>query len=1023
MRISGRALLVLLVWMASLTGVFDGTPARAADPWARPDLPAATVENARWQSGVPLGGMGVGKVELYADGAFARATTNHNWDRDTGLLRDAFFAVAARGSGDWQGRLLRLFPEGEYDGVEKPHGTRFLGLFPRAWLSFQDDRFPLEVRLAAFSPLVAESADDSSLPVALFRVTLHNPSFSAASARLAFSWPNLVGFGGQRGISWNPVFGNQQQPSTTGTLEGLRFDSTQSRSGIERNVQGTHFIGVDSGAGERVWRVPTWQSGGSDVPWWSAFASGGEPSAPEPLPGLRRAGVVGLDLTVPPRADREVTFVLAWHMPEHVLQRRDVDGKGYGPTEDVGHWFANRFGSVEDVASYAFAQRDRLIAETAAWQQPVLDSNLPGWLAAFLLNASFPAVANTVLTRDGRFTSLESPVYMDGALGTMDQRMAGHGFYAGLYSQLDRRELDLFGAAQLPDGRIPHFLGNVHETIGSPDVSYGITDWPDLACSWIGQVVRAWRWTGDEDFARRQWPRVKAALAWLESADRDHDGIPEGGSTFDYEALPAGSFVYTATTYLGTLRLAADFADAMGDGARAKSLRDRFTKARDATIAQLWTGDGFRKWANGRTRERIDTRFAAALAGDWLARLGGSTPVFGAEIVDAAVRDSLFRHLKPFAPVPPMEVALDGTIAPTPTFLLQMLPYLGAEAIQAGYVRDGLEVFRRAYQVQWQKNGDPWSASLVYDAPVGNKGPLSSYLSAPGAWSALQALSGISLDRRRELLYVSPRWSDELPELHAPAFLPGAWLWIDSVPATRSLSVRVLRNPAGASPPTVRAVARDGGAAPIALAGPSTLTEGTTLVLDSYWDALTIGAGRNVDGAGPNPGGAPPADQDGDGVPDTSDNCPDAANGDQHDDDGDGVGDACDGGSDAAPDFDRDGTPNGRDNCPFLFNPFQTDADHDGQGDACDQSNDTDSDGDGVPDARDVCPSLADVDQLDSNSDGVGDACAPPPLNAGLGGGGCAVRTGADAAPTAVACAVLLSLAALRRLCLRRRAV
>lgn len=38
----------------------------------------------------------------------------------------------------------------------------------------------------------------------------------------------------------------------------------------------------------------------------------------------------------------------------------------------------------------------------------------------------------------------------------------------------------------------------------------------------------------------------------------------------------------------------------------------------------------------------------------------------------------------------------------------------------------------------------------------------------------------------------------------------------------------------------------------------------------------------------------PPADTDGDGIPDSSDNCPTTANPDQADSDGDGIGDACD---------------------------------------------------------------------------------------------------------------------------------
>jgi slime mold repeat-containing protein/PKD domain-containing protein/subtilase family protein/thrombospondin type 3 repeat protein len=59
-----------------------------------------------------------------------------------------------------------------------------------------------------------------------------------------------------------------------------------------------------------------------------------------------------------------------------------------------------------------------------------------------------------------------------------------------------------------------------------------------------------------------------------------------------------------------------------------------------------------------------------------------------------------------------------------------------------------------------------------------------------------------------------------------------------------------------------------------------------------------------------------PPDQDGDGVPDSTDNCPNLANANQADEDHDGVGDVCD-------------------NCPAVANPNQSDSDHDGTGDAC----------------------------------------------------------------------------------------
>ena len=131
------------------------------------------------------------------------------------------------------------------------------------------------------------------------------------------------------------------------------------------------------------------------------------------------------------------------------------------------------------------------------------------------------------------------------------------------------------------------------------------------------------------------------------------------------------------------------------------------------------------------------------------------------------------------------------------------------------------------------------------------------------------------------------------------------------------------------------------------------------------------------------------ADADGDGVPDATDNCPNAPNPDQADVDADGEGDACDG------DTDGDGIPAESDNCPDVANADQLDFDRDLQGDACDADPDgdgvdeptelsrgtnprsADSDGDGLPDGTDNCPTLSDRLGLDRDGDMTGDACDP----------------------------------------------
>jgi hypothetical protein len=71
-----------------------------------------------------------------------------------------------------------------------------------------------------------------------------------------------------------------------------------------------------------------------------------------------------------------------------------------------------------------------------------------------------------------------------------------------------------------------------------------------------------------------------------------------------------------------------------------------------------------------------------------------------------------------------------------------------------------------------------------------------------------------------------------------------------------------------------------------------------------------------------------------------------------------------------ALDSDGDGIPDTEDNCPTVSNPNQEDADGDGQGDACDN-----------------CPAIANPDQADGDGDGIGDACASR-LTVNKAGGG-----------------------------------
>jgi thermitase len=110
-----------------------------------------------------------------------------------------------------------------------------------------------------------------------------------------------------------------------------------------------------------------------------------------------------------------------------------------------------------------------------------------------------------------------------------------------------------------------------------------------------------------------------------------------------------------------------------------------------------------------------------------------------------------------------------------------------------------------------------------------------------------------------------------------------------------------------------------GTAALVLEADPSKTTAQVKAAIMDSVDPVPALSGLSVTGGRVNAaralGWVPPPDNDGDGVGNTSDNCPDAANSGQGDADGDAAGDACDP-TPRGPDADGDGKPSLDDGCP-----------------------------------------------------------------------------------------------------------
>ena len=98
----------------------------------------------------------------------------------------------------------------------------------------------------------------------------------------------------------------------------------------------------------------------------------------------------------------------------------------------------------------------------------------------------------------------------------------------------------------------------------------------------MGQIMHAyidWKLSGDMDWLREMWPRLKKAIefAWVPGGwDANRDGVMEGVQHNTYDVEFYGPNPMCGIIYLGTLRAGEEMARAAGDAAAADEYRKLF---------------------------------------------------------------------------------------------------------------------------------------------------------------------------------------------------------------------------------------------------------------------------------------------------------------------------------------------------------------------------------------------------------------------------------------------------------------
>ena len=547
--------------------------------------------NQKMKAGLPMGGIGAGKIELDNKGKIINVTILNGWANPIQILHGFHLFLKPEGE-----RGFFLEKESNVLGFENNEiEIAFEGSYPVTTLEYVHKN--IKVRLQAFSPIIANDISNSTLPAVGFKISVSG----CKSGNLYFSFPNIVGSGSagrlnsqlRNGILFTNSRTNSYDPSA-GEICLIAEKSSV--------ILPQHNI-LPSPEERRKWEK-VWKGHAESGEFWSAIDNGKTPvSESHEVTGGRDvpAGTINSEF----KDGEELKFVLSWY----------ITGKGL--LYPYGHFYHRNFKNSLEISEMFLKNFDDLLNRSTIWHNEMVRGDLPDWLKDAIINSTYILSSSTWLDEKGRFSIYESPEKC-AFLGTI----AGLCYEGGslpvlkLFPELEKSFLDILLEDIRKDGYIPHDLG-LHSLDVPMDGTTAPPEWKDTNPTFILLVYRYYRYTRDENFLKKYYPALERVLNLSLSQDLNNDGIPEQAGGFDtaFDNL----YVKGTDTYVGSIWIAAlesykEILRILRKKDNIDSVQAIIDKAR-ITLEKFYNGKYFRAWVGD--PDPGDAVFAGQMIGQW----------------------------------------------------------------------------------------------------------------------------------------------------------------------------------------------------------------------------------------------------------------------------------------------------------------------------------------------------------------------------------------------------------------------
>jgi uncharacterized protein (DUF608 family) len=487
------------------------------------------------QISFPLGGIGTGSIGLSGRGSlidfeiFNKPNVGSKFPKTFAAIR------AVEDNGKNENPVCRIL-EGPVQRPYTPHdgGTfhangegfphmdscDFRGEYPFAWIDFQSSKLPLEIQLEAYNPFIPSDPDASGIPCAILKYNVKNTSQQPLSVSILWSLYNLVGHSDE---NYNKLVKNAMYTPNgqyfnefweTEELRGIKFGNDEWSQDHPKFGSAALSTPDEDISYALMWKPDQWFMSHYHV--WNTFKEKGTTGEDQAnLTHNRKsanAGLLTITKSILPGETQTFTFYITWYFPnfEKYWQLAPITEKN--PMKP--HWtnyYAKFYEDAKDVVIKLHSEEPKYNKYSKLFHDALFNSTVPPYIID-ALQSTMSILKTTTCIRldDGTFYGWEGCHPSEGCCeGSCTHVWGYQQALPFLFPSLERTLHDSnykynfffpdLGAlefrTQLPLGSEKGFAKPC------ADGQFG----------GIIHVYREWKISGNDEWLRTIWPKVKLA--------------------------------------------------------------------------------------------------------------------------------------------------------------------------------------------------------------------------------------------------------------------------------------------------------------------------------------------------------------------------------------------------------------------------------------------------------------------------------------------------------------------------------